>query len=125
MAIKEVTYYQAVCDCCGAVDDGGDYSAHADEDAALESAIDSDDFKEVDGELLCPDCWIDEEDMEGFEGVGNTDYVPRRRHDRHGGPDREWSCGAQHPETGQQCTVTGEHAIHSVSVEDGPDWTNS
>ena len=38
--IQPVTYYQAVCDICGTVDDDGEYSAWANEDTARMSAVD-------------------------------------------------------------------------------------
>lgn len=50
--IREVTYYQAVCDVCGAVDDGGEFSAWADPDSARMSALDGDDWTEVEAAVL-------------------------------------------------------------------------
>lgn len=38
--IQPVTYYQAVCDVCGTVDDDGEYSAWGDPDTARMSAVD-------------------------------------------------------------------------------------
>lgn len=51
--IREVTYYQAQCDVCGHVYDGGEYSAWYDPDSARMSALDEDDWIEV--EARCPD----------------------------------------------------------------------
>lgn len=39
--IREVTYYQAQCDRCGMVDDGGDFSAWSEADSARMSSCDS------------------------------------------------------------------------------------
>lgn len=51
--IREVTYYQAVCDVCGRVDDGREFSSWSDPDSARMSALDGDDWTEV--EARCPD----------------------------------------------------------------------
>lgn len=45
--IREVTYYQAVCDVCGAVDDGGEFSAFSDPDTARMGATDSSEWTEL------------------------------------------------------------------------------
>lgn len=39
--IKEVTYYQAVCDSCGLVDDQGEYTAWSERDHARLSAVEA------------------------------------------------------------------------------------
>lgn len=39
--IREVTYYQAQCDVCGAVDDGGEFSAWSEPDDARMTAVDA------------------------------------------------------------------------------------
>lgn len=41
MTIRPVTYYQAVCDRCGHVNDGGDYSAWSDIDEARMDAVEA------------------------------------------------------------------------------------
>lgn len=51
--IREVTYYQAQCDVCGRVDDGWEFSAWAAPDSARMSALDGDDWTEI--EARCPD----------------------------------------------------------------------
>lgn len=40
MSIRSVTYYQAACDKCGHVDDGGEFSAWVDPDQARMAALD-------------------------------------------------------------------------------------
>lgn len=42
MSIRSVTYYQVQCDACGAVDDGGEYSAWSEPDAAVQAAESAD-----------------------------------------------------------------------------------
>lgn len=54
MSVKEVTYYVAICDCCGEAADYGDYSAGADEGEAITQA---DSWYRVDGKDLCDNCW--------------------------------------------------------------------
>lgn len=56
MSVQEVTYYQAVCDDCGAVDDDGDFSAWGDTDSAVEAAEASDWTLGEDGKLRCQAC---------------------------------------------------------------------
>lgn len=126
MATREVTYYRAVCDCCGEEYEGDEFTAYADAEDAIDDALVGDEWKETkEGELLCSSCWIDAEDMEGYDGELNNDYVPMRRHAIHGGPDLAFHCQAIHPETGEMCTVVGEHEIHSASIENGPDWRSA
>ena len=57
--IREVTYYQAVCDRCGHVDDDPEFggcSAWSDADSARSVALESD-WVEIDGKLVCEICW--------------------------------------------------------------------
>lgn len=51
--IREVTYHQAVCDVCGRVDEGGEFSASADPDSARMAALGWGDWIEI--EARCPD----------------------------------------------------------------------
>lgn len=57
MSVQEVTYYQAVCDLCGNVDNEGDFSAWADCQSALDAAGNSEWWicDEDDG-ILCQSC---------------------------------------------------------------------
>ncbi|ALJ19556.1 hypothetical protein [Microbacterium sp. No. 7] len=45
--IKEAIYYQAQCDVCGTVDDGGTYSAYLEPDHARMAAVDSAEWTEI------------------------------------------------------------------------------
>jgi hypothetical protein len=83
MSIKEVTYYVAVCDCCGESADYGDYSAWADSGQAFERA---EDWVGIDGEEYCETCWRWPTDEEA-EASGSDD--PVRSHGIHpaGGTD--------------------------------------
>lgn len=62
--IREVTYYQAQCDRCGTVDDGGEFSAWIEPDHARMTATDS--------------CWIEIEvdAPSGAEGANVYTYTP-------------------------------------------------
>lgn len=75
--IREVTYYQAVCDRCGKADDQGEYTAWGDRESALTVALDDGCWQYLDAEgedvgrcvsdgvtLLCTDCWTWDEDGE-------------------------------------------------------------
>jgi hypothetical protein len=68
VSVKEITYYQAVCDRCGKVDDEGEYSAYSDPGYAIEVAQDGDwhtfDEEEGDQGLYCGGCvqWDEEAD---------------------------------------------------------------
>ena len=56
MTIREVTYYQAVCDGpCGQVDDGGEWSAWSAPDGAKAAAEDAG-WVTIGDKLVCPDC---------------------------------------------------------------------
>lgn len=46
MSFNEKMFYQAVCDKCGAEDDGGEYQFWADKGQAVESVTDNDDWFE-------------------------------------------------------------------------------
>ena len=125
MATREVVYYQAVCDCCGAVCDGDEYSAWNDPEQAIESSGNCG-WEQVGDDLLCEDCLIYPMDMEGYNEdtyAGSDD--PRRRHAVHGDPDIALTCGVADPDSGAVCILVGVHEIHSASVEDGPDWRNN
>jgi hypothetical protein len=54
--IKPVTYYQAVCDGCGYIDEDGDYAAWGDAVTAEQVALDSDWTKDENDRLLCAAC---------------------------------------------------------------------
>jgi hypothetical protein len=57
VSVQEVTYYQAVCEGCGAVDSDGDFSAWADADSAVEAAIEGSDWYVADDDkLYCTEC---------------------------------------------------------------------
>ena len=67
--IRAVTYYQAVCDFCGKVDDEGEYSAWSDHGDAHDNAIRSDwiEWRDLltcwdcqEGELHCESCGEDD-----------------------------------------------------------------
>lgn len=68
MSIRPVTYWQAVCDRCGCVDDSGEFSAWSDPEGAELHAGDCDwtvgrgDDEFPEGRVLCPDCveWSDD-----------------------------------------------------------------
>ena len=77
MSVREVTYYIAVCDCCGADATYGDYSAMSDPSDALEWA---EDWDTIDGADLCPNCWRYRTDEEAE--VGKSDD-PVRAHETH------------------------------------------
>ena len=55
MSIREVTYYQAICDGCEKEHDGDDYSAWSCADGAREAAFESD-WVQVQDRLLCGMC---------------------------------------------------------------------
>lgn len=50
--IREVTYYQAVCDACGYTNDEGEYAAWSSDGGALDDALASD-WIELGNVLLC------------------------------------------------------------------------
>lgn len=87
--IKEVTYYQAACDCCGADADYGDYSAWADAGDAVSYA--DPEFQKVGEDLLCESCWCWPEDLPDYPGdeawQGGDD--PVRKHAEHPTTDHE------------------------------------
>ena len=55
MSIREVTYYQAVCDGCEKVHDYGEYAAWSCADGAFDAAIDCE-WVKVGDSLLCGTC---------------------------------------------------------------------
>ena len=129
MAVTLVTTWVVRCDCCDRQHENNHNTIFATMQDAIDGCIERDPgeagWKEVDGLLLCEDCWVDEQDMPGYEGEGhNTDYIPFRRHEFHGGPAIRWNahCQHAHPKTGAACIVEGPHQIHSASIEYGPDW---
>ncbi|MHB1524949.1 MAG: hypothetical protein ACYCZN_01490 [Candidatus Dormibacteria bacterium] len=58
MAIAEVTMYVAVCDQCGARDDEGDFVAWTDAETAMEMAVESTGWYQVQKGLLCGKCYL-------------------------------------------------------------------
>lgn len=86
MSIRSVTYYQAVCDICGTVDDGGDYSAFSASETAQINATECTEWREItwrggdylvcndhsgDGVDWCAAC-DDDLDLDGWSLVGGV-----------------------------------------------------
>lgn len=85
MSVKQVTYYQAQCDCCGAVcDDYGDFSAWSDPGAAIDRK--PEEWASVGDEDLCDECWSWPEDMPGYVEDEATSDDPVRKHEQHPEP---------------------------------------
>jgi hypothetical protein len=55
--IREVTMYQALCDRCGRHDENSDYVAWTSAEDAILMAEESAFLDDVNGRLLCGDCW--------------------------------------------------------------------
>lgn len=58
MTTQPVTMYRAVCDRCGAADEGGEYFAWQTPEDAEAAAADYGEWKRLDeGDLVCFDCY--------------------------------------------------------------------
>jgi hypothetical protein len=82
MTIKSAPYFWAICDCCGARAEYGDYAAWADEDQARDYSEAG--FEHIGNEDLCGACWAWPEDTDGYDEAtweGTDD--PVRRHPVH------------------------------------------
>lgn len=72
MGVREVTYYQAECDCCGVIcDDFGQFSAMIRPEHVADEL--PEDWARVgmagDEEFLCPECWCWPDGQECPEGI--------------------------------------------------------
>lgn len=79
--VREVVFFQAVCQCCGLVLDeyGGDFAAVATPEEARREALEGGDWQLIEGLLLWDDCWT-------VESIHGED-VAVRAHEAH--PDGE------------------------------------
>lgn len=94
MSIQEVTYYRAVCDCCGKPADYGDFAAWSEPGAAGDFIPDEwTSVPNADNSVddLCGDCCCWPEDLPDYPGdeawKGGDD--PVRKHAVHPTPDVE------------------------------------
>src|SRR5699024_3955140 len=67
MAIKSITMYAALCDCCGGQADYGDFAAWADASHAIDMATDNEGWAEINNDLFCADCHAWAEDMPNYD----------------------------------------------------------